>query len=173
MNPGSVVPGSGACSNCGCRSGRGDGRHRGIDDEPVPAHARRAGDPPHPDPVRHALDQRKVEAFWAILQEEVLDRQHLADLAVAEAAVTAYATYYNYHRLHGQPGWQTRPSGSRAPCSPIEGSSASLPSPTWRTSSPSCRPRLPEVSHYDRGTLSGQRLCHLQSHGDEGDDHLG
>jgi transposase InsO family protein len=49
----------------------------------------------------------KVEAFWAILQAEVLDRQHLADLAMAEAAVIVYATYYNYHRLHGQLGWQT------------------------------------------------------------------
>jgi transposase InsO family protein len=49
----------------------------------------------------------KVEAFWGILQAEVLDRQHLADLAAAEAAVIAYATYYNYHRLHGELGWQT------------------------------------------------------------------
>ena len=49
----------------------------------------------------------KIEAFWAILQAEVLDRQHLADLAMAEAAVIAYATYYNYHRLHGQLGWRT------------------------------------------------------------------
>lgn len=49
----------------------------------------------------------KIEAFWAILQAEVLDRQHLADLAAADAAVTAYATYYNYHRLHGQLGWHT------------------------------------------------------------------
>ena len=49
----------------------------------------------------------KIEAFWAILQAEVLDRQHLADLATAEAAVTAYATYYNYHRLHGELGWAT------------------------------------------------------------------
>ena len=49
----------------------------------------------------------KIEAFWAILQAEVLDRQHLADLAMAEAAVIAYATYYNYHRLHGQLGWHT------------------------------------------------------------------
>jgi transposase InsO family protein len=49
----------------------------------------------------------KVEAFWATLQAEVLDRQHLADLAAADAAVTAYATYYNYHRLHGEIGWQT------------------------------------------------------------------
>ncbi len=37
----------------------------------------------------------------------VLDRQQLADLATAEAAVTAYAGYYNYHRLHGELDWQT------------------------------------------------------------------
>ena len=49
----------------------------------------------------------KVEAFWATLQAEVLDRQHLADLAAAEAAVTAFAGYYNYHRLHGELDWQT------------------------------------------------------------------
>jgi transposase InsO family protein len=49
----------------------------------------------------------KVEAFWATLQAEVLDRQYLADLAAAEAAVRAFAGYYNYHRLHGALGWQT------------------------------------------------------------------
>jgi transposase InsO family protein len=49
----------------------------------------------------------KVEAFWATLQREVLDRQQLADLAAAEAAVTAFAGYYNYHRLHGELDWQT------------------------------------------------------------------
>lgn len=49
----------------------------------------------------------KIEAFWAILQAEVLDRQHLADLAAAEAAVIAYASYYNYHRLHGALAWST------------------------------------------------------------------
>ena len=49
----------------------------------------------------------KVEAFWASLQREVLDRQQLADLAAAEAAVTAYAGYYNDHRLHGELDWQT------------------------------------------------------------------
>jgi transposase InsO family protein len=49
----------------------------------------------------------KVEAFWATLQAEVLDRQQLADLAAAETAVTAYAGYYNYHRLHGELDWQT------------------------------------------------------------------
>lgn len=49
----------------------------------------------------------KVEAFWAILQAEVLDRQYLADLVAADDAVTAYATYYNYHRLHGELGWLT------------------------------------------------------------------
>ena len=49
----------------------------------------------------------KIEAFWAILQAEVLDRQYLEDLAAADAAVTAYAAYYNYHRLHGEIGWRT------------------------------------------------------------------
>ncbi len=49
----------------------------------------------------------KVEAFWATLQAEVLDRQQLADLAAAEAAVSAFAGYYNYHRLHGELDWQT------------------------------------------------------------------
>jgi transposase InsO family protein len=49
----------------------------------------------------------KIEAFWATLQAEVLDRQRLDDLAAADAAVTAYAAYYNYHRLHGELGWQT------------------------------------------------------------------
>jgi transposase InsO family protein len=49
----------------------------------------------------------KIEAFWATLQAEVLDRQYLADLATAEAAVTAFAGYYNYHRLHGALGWHT------------------------------------------------------------------
>lgn len=37
----------------------------------------------------------KVEAFWGTLQAEVLDRRMLRDLAEAETAVTAYASYYN------------------------------------------------------------------------------
>jgi len=37
----------------------------------------------------------------------VLDRQELADLAAAEAAVQAYADYYNLHRLHGELSWRT------------------------------------------------------------------
>jgi transposase InsO family protein len=49
----------------------------------------------------------KIERFWATLQAEVLDRQPLADLRAADAAVTAYAGYYNYHRLHGELDWQT------------------------------------------------------------------
>ena len=49
----------------------------------------------------------KVEAFWDILQAEVLDRQRVQDLVTADAAVTAFATYYNYHRLHGELGWRT------------------------------------------------------------------
>lgn len=49
----------------------------------------------------------KIEAFWNTLQAEVLDRQHLTDLAAAEAAVQAYAGYYNLHRLHGELDWHT------------------------------------------------------------------
>jgi len=52
----------------------------------------------------------KIEAFWNTLQAEVLDREHLDDLAAAEAAVQAYAGYYNRHRLHGELEWQT-PAG--------------------------------------------------------------
>jgi len=36
----------------------------------------------------------------------VLDRQHLEDPRGADAAVTAYASYYNYHRLRGELGWR-------------------------------------------------------------------
>jgi transposase InsO family protein len=49
----------------------------------------------------------KIEAFWHTLQAEVLDRQQFEDLGAADAAVTAYAGYYNYHRLHGELSWQT------------------------------------------------------------------
>lgn len=49
----------------------------------------------------------KVEAFWATLQAEVLDRQRFIGLAEAEAAVLEYAGYYNFHRLHGEIGWLT------------------------------------------------------------------
>ena len=49
----------------------------------------------------------KIEAFWATLQAEVLDRQDIADLAAAERVVTAYAGYYNFHRLHGELDWHT------------------------------------------------------------------
>jgi len=49
----------------------------------------------------------KIEAFWRTLQAEVLDRQRLEDLMAAEAAVQAYAGYYNLHRLHGSLGWRT------------------------------------------------------------------
>jgi len=41
------------------------------------------------------------------IQAEVLGGQQLVDLATAEAAVTAYAGYFNYHRLHGELDSQT------------------------------------------------------------------
>ncbi len=78
----------------------------------------------------------KIESFWATLQAEVLDRQHLADLAAADAAVTAYATYYNYHRLHGELGWQTPAERFDGTPFTIAASSTSHPWLRWLT----CRP---------------------------------
>jgi transposase InsO family protein len=49
----------------------------------------------------------KIEAFWAVLQSEVLDRQRFASLADAAAALTRFVEYYNYHRLSGVLGWIT------------------------------------------------------------------
>jgi len=45
----------------------------------------------------------KIEAFWAILRSEVLDRQHLADLAAAEADVFACATEEHHLACHDRP----------------------------------------------------------------------
>ena len=49
----------------------------------------------------------KIEAFWAVLQSEVLDRQRFASLADAEEALARFVRYYNYHRLSGVLGWVT------------------------------------------------------------------
>ncbi len=49
----------------------------------------------------------KIEAFWAILQAEVLDRQRFTSLVDAEAALARFVQYYNYHRLSGVLGWVT------------------------------------------------------------------
>lgn len=49
----------------------------------------------------------KIEAFWDILQQEVLDRQRFNSLVQAETAMASFATYYNYHRLSGVLGWLT------------------------------------------------------------------
>jgi transposase InsO family protein len=49
----------------------------------------------------------KIEAFWDILQDEVLDRQLFGSLAEAELALERFATYYNYHRLSGVLGFLT------------------------------------------------------------------
>jgi transposase InsO family protein len=49
----------------------------------------------------------KIEAFWATLKSEVLDRLVFRSLAAAEAALADFARYYNYHRLHGEIGWLT------------------------------------------------------------------
>ena len=49
----------------------------------------------------------KIEAFWATLKSEVLDREIFRSLEEAEAAMDRFARYYNYHRLHGEIGWLT------------------------------------------------------------------
>ncbi len=49
----------------------------------------------------------KIEAFWDILQAEVLDRERFTGVAQAEGALARFAEYYNYHRLSGALGWLT------------------------------------------------------------------
>jgi len=49
----------------------------------------------------------KIEAFWAVLQREVLDRERFSSFHDAETALTRFAEYYNYHRLSGTLGWLT------------------------------------------------------------------
>ncbi len=49
----------------------------------------------------------KIEAFWAVLQREVLDRERFGSLLDAETALARFAEYYNYHRLSGTLGWLT------------------------------------------------------------------
>ena len=49
----------------------------------------------------------KIEAFWDVLQDEVLDRQTFNSLAEAEDALAHFAHYYNFHRLSGALGWLT------------------------------------------------------------------
>ena len=43
----------------------------------------------------------KIEAFWGVLQQEVLDRQRFASFTEAEAALTRFVEYHNYDRLSG------------------------------------------------------------------------
>ena len=49
----------------------------------------------------------KIEAFWEVLQSEVLDRHWFTSLAEAESALGRFADYYNFHRLSGTLGWRT------------------------------------------------------------------
>ncbi len=49
----------------------------------------------------------KIEAFWEVLQSEVLDRHLFASLGEAETALRSFAEYYNFHRLSGTLGWRT------------------------------------------------------------------
>jgi len=83
-------------------------------------------------PIRTQIDtpwtNGKIESFWKTLQAEVLDRQHLADLAAAEAAVQAYAGYYNLHRRTVNSTGRPPPSASTARRSPT---AASITCPRW------------------------------------------
>jgi transposase InsO family protein len=49
----------------------------------------------------------KIEAFWEVLQSEILDRHWFTSLAEAESALRSFADYYNFHRLSGTLGWHT------------------------------------------------------------------
>ena len=49
----------------------------------------------------------KIEAFWEVLQSEVLDRHRFTSLAEDESALRSFADYCNFHRLSGTLGWRT------------------------------------------------------------------
>lgn len=49
----------------------------------------------------------KIEAFWEVLQREVLDQQWFSTLDEAELELQRFADYYNFHRLSGTLGWHT------------------------------------------------------------------
>ena len=49
----------------------------------------------------------KIERFWGVLQSEVLDRQVFHTSRRRTMPLTRFGGYYNYHRLHGELGWQT------------------------------------------------------------------
>ena len=42
-----------------------------------------------------------------MLQSELLDRELFTTPGDADAALMRFASYYNYHRLHGKLDWQT------------------------------------------------------------------
>ncbi len=49
----------------------------------------------------------KIERFWGVLQSELLDRELFPTPEVADEALTRFAVYYDYHRLHGELDWHT------------------------------------------------------------------
>jgi transposase InsO family protein len=49
----------------------------------------------------------KIERFWGVLQSELLDRELFAAPEAADDGLARFASYYNYHRLHGELDWQT------------------------------------------------------------------
>jgi transposase InsO family protein len=49
----------------------------------------------------------KIERFWGVLQAELLDREVFPTPEAAADGLARFATYYDYHRLHGELAWQT------------------------------------------------------------------
>lgn len=49
----------------------------------------------------------KIERFWGVLQSELLDRELFATPEAADDGLARFASYYNYHRLHGELDWHT------------------------------------------------------------------
>lgn len=56
----------------------------------------RAGGSAHKTQVNPPWTNGKIEAVWATLKSEVLDRQVFRSIADAEAALAVFACYYNY-----------------------------------------------------------------------------
>ena len=79
----------------------------------------------------------KIERFWGVLQSELLDRELFPTPEAADEALTRFALYYNYHRLHGASAGRPRPSVGMAHPSPTGASSTSLRSSICRAGSPS------------------------------------
>lgn len=87
-------------------------------------------------PISSPWTNGKTEAFWDILQVEVLDRERFTSFDHAEAALDRFANYCNYHRLPGVLDWLT--PAERYDGTPFTGRGFEN-IPHWPTCSPSLR----------------------------------